>query len=78
MAVTGEFRYEALPGVSYHMREYTGHVYKGVNSEQTIDAQLETNGSGTDITFTYWVPLPKVELAVFGDSLKQRALKALR
>lgn len=75
---TGEFRYEALPGVSYHMREYTGHVYKGVNGEQTIDARLETNGAGTDITFTYWVPLPKVELAAFGNSLKQRALRALR
>lgn len=78
LAVTNEFRYEALPGVSYHMREYTGHTYRGVNQRQTIDVQLATNGPGTDVAFTYWAPLPKAELAAFGNSIKQRALRALR
>lgn len=78
LAVAEEFRYEALPGVSYHMRENIGHIYQGVNSSQTIDVQLATNGHGTDVTFTYWVQLPSVQLNLFGNSIKQRALRALR
>lgn len=71
------FQYDALPGVRYHLREYIDHSHNGVQSK-FIDAILENNGAGTDITFSYWVPLPTVELTAFGDSLKQRALKALR
>ena len=69
------FQYDALPGVSYHLREYINHSHNGVRSK-VIDAVLETNGAGTNIAFTYWVP--KGQSAAFGNSLKQRALRALR
>lgn len=72
------YRYEALPGVSYRMREHTTHNYKGRNDSQTIDAQLETNGAGTDIIITFWIKKPRLSLASFGNSLKSRVLNALR
>jgi len=75
----GSFRYEALPGVSYHMRHYVTHRYKGVNREHTIDAVIEKNGSASDVTLTYWVDnIPRSQLNAYGRSLKSRALRAVR
>jgi len=74
----GSFRYEALPGVSYHMRHYLTHRYKGVNREHTIDAVIEKNGSASDVTLTYWVEIPPAEIKQYGNSLKKRALRAVR
>lgn len=73
-----EFRYEALAGVSYHMREHTKHSYKGVNSKHTIDMILETNGAGTNVVITYWIQKPKSTLRSYSKSLKHRSLQALK
>jgi len=73
------FRYEALPGVSYHLRKAIDHRFRGVYREKdTVDALLEKNGSGTDITLTYWVDIPKSQVPAYGRSLKKRALRVLR
>mgnify|MGYP000482803532 CR=1 FL=1 len=73
-----EFRYQALPGVSYHLREYTTHSYQGTTTELTIDVRLENQGAGTHIVFTYWVQQPQSKLSHYGHSIKARVLNALR
>ncbi len=72
------FRYEAMPGLSYHMRTHTSHRYKGASLMHTIDIVLENNGSGTDVEITYWVQKPRSALRDYGNSLKARVIKALR
>ncbi len=78
LANADEFRYEAISGVSYHMREYTQHRYQNNKHELTLDALLESNGSGTNIVFTYWIQHPQSTLPDYGKSIKTRALRALR
>jgi len=75
--VAEEFRYEALPGVSYHLREYTKHLHQGVMHQLTIDLVIEKSEKGTAAAFTYWIQLPPAQLSIFSNSIKKRALKAL-
>jgi hypothetical protein len=72
------FVYEALPGVSYHMRFSVPHRFKGVKRDHYIEAILNKNGGNTDITFKFWVKVSRSSMNQYAGSIKQRAIRALR
>ena len=72
------FVYEALPGVSYHMRSSVPHRFKGVQRDHYIEAILNKNGRNTDITFKFWVKVSRGSMGQYALSIKKRAIRALR
>ena len=74
----GGILYEALPGVSYHMRFNVPHRYKGVTRTHYIETTLHKNGRKTDLTFKFWVQVSKGSLNQYAYSIKKRAAHVLR
>ncbi len=74
----GGILWEAIPGVSYHMRFTVPHHFKGVTRNHYIEATLTKNGRSTDLTFKFWVQIPKATINRYAYSIKQRASRVLR
>jgi len=75
---TDEFRYEALPGVRYHMKERTSHTYRGQDRKHNIEVFIEKDGSGSNVVFKFWVKDPAItDLDDYGRSIQARAEKSI-
>lgn len=71
---TFAYSYDAMPSVYYQMRAARNHGNDRVVIEHKIE---KVDSNKTDITLTYWLDNPKVNVAAFGKSLEKRTKKAL-
>lgn len=71
---TFDYAYDATPSVYYHMRAHRYH--DGVLA--IIDNQIEKRSDKeSSITITYWLTDKSVNVSQYGESLKNRTLRAL-